>query len=73
MGKCVLNQKWCLTYNFVMKVEDKYKVFFKVVRNLLISERSHEKSEKHKQNLLLILSKEALKPPPPTFVQSTND
>ena len=60
MGKCVFNQKWCTTYPWVTKAEDKFKAYCKVCRKIIdLSKmgegalRSHEKAEKHRFNTRL--------------------
>ena len=84
MGKCVFNQKWCTTYPWVTKAEDKFKVYCKVCRKIIdLSKmgegalRSHQKAEKHRFNTRLDSDQRGLEsfvlpPPPPSTSTSSS-
>ena len=85
MGKCVFNQKWCTTYPWVTKAEDKFKAYCKVCRKIIdLSKmgegalRSHEKAEKHRLNTRLDSDQRGLEsfvlpsPPPSTSTSSSS-
>ena len=84
MGKCVFNQKWCTTYPWVMKAEDKFKAYCKVCRKIIDLSKmgegalqSHEKAEKQRLNTHLDSDQRGLEsfvfpPPPPSTSMSSS-